>query len=256
MIVLFTDFGSAGPYVGQMKAMLARDAPDVARIDLLNDLPAFDARRAAYLLAAYREAFPPGSVFLCVVDPGVGGERAPLVLRSNRQWFVGPDNGLLSIAARRHAESAAWTITWRPPALSASFHGRDLFAPVAARLGRGARIESLARPLPAPPDSDWPDDLPEVVYLDPYGNAVTGLRASLLSRDHRLRAGGRTLGHAPTFCAVPPGAAFWYENANGLVEIAVNQGAAGTGLGLAPGSAVEILSPAEAARDGYGEDEE
>lgn len=249
MIVLFTDFGSAGPYVGQMKAVLARDAPGIARIDLLHDLPAFDARRAAYLLAAYREAFPPGSVFLCVVDPGVGGARDPLVLRSGGQWFVGPDNGLLSIVARREADSAAWTIAWRPPALSASFHGRDLFAPVAARLARGAPVGSLARPRAAPPSSDWPDDLPEVIYLDPYGNAVTGLRASLLSKEYRLRAGGRTLAHAPTFCAVPPGAAFWYENANGLVEIAVNQGAAATALGLAPGSAVEILAPA---REGEG----
>src|SRR5580704_8992644 len=127
MIVLFTDFGLAGPYTGQMKAVLQQRAPTVPVIDLFADAPERNPRAAAYLLAAYAPWFPPGSVLLCVVDPGVGGTRAPLVASLDGRWFVGPDNGLFAIALRRAASAQVWEITWRPETLSASFHGRDLF---------------------------------------------------------------------------------------------------------------------------------
>ena len=137
MIFIFTDFGLEGPYVGQMKAVLACEAPGVPVIDLFADLPAFDAQAAAYLLAAYGGRLPAGGVCLSVIDPGVGGARAPLALSADGRWYVGPDNGLFAIVARRAESLEAWRITWRPAGLSASFHGRDLFAPVAARLARG-----------------------------------------------------------------------------------------------------------------------
>jgi hypothetical protein len=125
--------------------------------------------------------------------------------------------------------------------LSASFHGRDLFAPVAARLARGEAIASLAQPA----DDEratrgWPDDLAEIVYLDHYGNAMTGLRGALLPPGARLAAGGRTLSHAATFSSVRTGEAFWYVNSNGLAEIAVNGGRAGEALGLAIGSTIRV----------------
>jgi S-adenosylmethionine hydrolase len=237
MIVLFTDFGGRGPYLGQMRAVLARRAPEVPAVDLLSDAPAFDAKASAYLLAAYAAAFDKGDVFICVVDPGVGGRRAPLVVEADGRWYVGPDNGLLTVVARRAAAAQAWEIAWRPPRLSASFHGRDLFAPVAAELARGTLLTSRPRAVPV---EDWPEDLAEIVYVDGYGNAITGVRAAVLGPDDVLRAGERRIARARTFCEVAPGAAFWYENANGLAEIAVNRGRADEALGLAVGSEIFI----------------
>ena len=249
MIVLFTDFGPSGPYLGQMKAVLARDAPGVAVIDLLSDAPAFDARSSAYLLAAYAPEFPASTVFLCVVDPGVGGARAPLAVSAAGRWYLGPDNGLLAIVMRRAGGPAkgsrVWEIAWRPERLSATFHGRDLFAPVAARLARGEsppgdrwpaeRVRTMA-------GAEWPDDLARIVYIDHYGNAATGLRAAKLAPETVLRAAGHELRRATRFSDLPRGLPFWYENANGLAEIAVNQGRAAPDLGLALGAEVEVVS--------------
>jgi S-adenosylmethionine hydrolase len=239
MIVLFTDFGLAGPYTGQMKAVLRSEAPDCGLIDLFADAPMADPRASAYLLAAYAPWFPPRTIFLCVVDPGVGGERAALLIEADRRWYVGPENGLFELVLRRAQTARCFEITWRPPHLSASFHGRDLFAPVAAMVARGERPAMRARDALRHPD--WPDDLPEIVYVDHYGNAMTGLRATVLSSSAVLILGDKTrVMHAATFSAVPEGTPFWYENSNGLVEIAVNRGHAGKRLGLDIGSTFAI----------------
>ena len=240
MIVLFTDFGPGGPYTGQMKAVLAREAPGVPVVDLADDLPACDPEPAAYLLAAFVPAFPPGAVFVCVVDPGVGSERAPVAVSAGGRWYVGPDNGLLAIVAR-HAGDARWfAIDWRPSALSASFHGRDLFAPVAARIARGDALPGSPLDAALTVGADWPDDRAAIVYVDPYGNAMTGLRADRLADDAVVVAGGRRLRRLRTFSDAAPGAAFWYENANGLAEVAVNRGRADQALGLGVGTPVGI----------------
>lgn len=242
MIVLFTDFGANGPYVGQMRAVLAREASGVLVIELFNNAPTFDPLASAYLLAAYVDEFPAGTVFLGVVDPGVGSAaRTPVVMGVNGRWFVGPDNGLFEVVAKRGSDARWWEITWRPERLSSSFHGRDLFAPVAARLARGE----------SPPGDvmtgrtvfTGPEDLARVIYLDHFGNAMTGLRAARLSATAMLRVGEHALARARTFSDMPPGQAFWYENANGLVEIAVNQGRADAVLGIAPSDAVTIREP-------------
>ena len=137
--------------------------------------------------------------------------------------------------------SCCWEITWRPPALSASFHGRDLFAPIAGRLARGEPPSGLARRAAATSHPDWPDDLAEIVYVDHYGNALTGLRGQCLPPTARLSVGGRRVAAARIFSAVPEGEAFWYVNSNGLVEIAVNSGRADRALGLAVGSPIAVL---------------
>jgi S-adenosyl-L-methionine hydrolase (adenosine-forming) len=240
VILMFTDFGHAGPYLGETEAALRRAAPEVPVVNLMADAPAFDPRRAAYVLAALAPRVPPGDVVLAVVDPGVGGERLPVALEADGRWFVGPDNGLLELVARRASVARAHAIAWRPGRFSASFHGRDLFAPVAARLARGDHTTLAQGDLTRFPD--WPDDLPEVVHVDGYGNAWTGLRAATLSRDTALLAGGRRLAFARTFSAVGEGKAFWYENSGGLAEVAVNGGSAAERLGLRPGSPV---TPAE-----------
>ena len=240
MIVLFTDFGLTGPYTGQVKAALAREAPGVPVIDLFADAPAFDPQLSAYLLAAYAHEFPAGTVFVCVVDPGVGTERKPLWVQADGRTFVGPDNGLFELVRRRAVDVTVAAIDWRPPKLSATFHGRDLFAPVAARL-------ALSRmPLSTPLESaaiarlDWPDDLARVVYVDGYGNAMTGLRAGGVPETALLIANGYEVRHARTFADAAAGEAFWYGNANGLVEIAVNRGRADRDLELELGMAVEV----------------
>jgi hypothetical protein len=142
---------------------------------------------------------------------------------------------------RRATDARLWEIVWRPGPLSPSFHGRDLFAPVAARLAMGIPVADLARTADdGAATRGWPDDLAEIVYVDHYGNAMTGLRGALLPPEARLVAGGRSLARVPTFSSVPPGAAFWYVNSNGLAEIAVNGGRAAEALGLDIGSEVAI----------------
>jgi S-adenosylmethionine hydrolase len=246
MIVLFTDFGLAGPYTGQVIAVLQREAPGMPTVSLFADAPAGQPKPSAYLLSAYAGWFPAGTVLLCVVDPGVGGARRPLIVEAEGRFYVGPDNGLFEVVRRRAAaaqrEAQCGEITWRPATLSASFHGRDLFAPVAARLARGETPSAMAQSAAPQTFADWPDDLGEIVYIDHYGNAMTGMRGGTVAATARLVCGGRTIAHAPTFSAVLPGAPLWYVNSNGLIEIAVNGDRAGRLLGLAIGSKVEIAA--------------
>jgi hypothetical protein len=238
-IVLFTDFGSSDLYVGQVKAVLQRLAPNVALIDLLHDAPAFNIRASAHLLAAMVGCFGEGSVFMCVVDPGVGGARDAVVVQADGRWYIGPDNGLLSVVGARALKGDCWRIVWQPEQLSASFHGRDLFAPVTATL-------AVQGGLP----KDWfehagtlnvdfgGDDLPEIIYVDHYGNAHTGIRASGIPREALLAAGGQQLRFARVYSEMAAGAALWSENSQGLVEIAVNCGNAAQLLNLKIGDRV------------------
>jgi hypothetical protein len=216
MIVLFTDFGLQGPYTGQMKAVLHQMAPGISIIDLFADAPAGNPKASAYLLAAYAQWFAAGTTFLCVVDPGVGGARPPVILEADGRWYVGPGNGLLELIERRAATARSWDIDLKPRRLSASFHGRDLFAPVAAILARGEPPPGQPRKDDADRRRDWPDDLPEIVYVDHFGNALTGLRAATLAPNAKLAAAGRVLERARTFGDRPPGAPFCTRIRTGL----------------------------------------
>jgi len=243
MIILFTDFGLEGPYTGQVEAVLHQQAPGVPVINLFSDLTPFDIQSAAYLLPAYAAFFPTGTVFICVVDPGVGGERPGVVVRADGRWFVGPDEGLFTLLARR-ADKVEWWRLPEPENVSSSFpctfHGRDVFAPVAARLARDGK--AIGEPVSGSVNDfvDWPDDCYRIVYVDHYGNAITGVRVSEASSDAVLSVNGHELKHAETFSAVPEGMAFWYGNSNGLVELAVNRGRADEVLGLSVGSEVTV----------------
>ena len=245
MIALFSDFGLSGPYTGQMRAVLYQTAPGVPVVSLFADAPAGQPRPAAYLLAAYAAWFPAATIFLCVVDPGVGSARRPLIVEAGGKLFVGPDNGLFEAILRRADQARCWEIAWRPPNLSASFHGRDLFAPVAARLATGQLPSMLGVPVAPLRFLAWPDDLAEIVYIDHYGNALTGLRGSAVVSGAELAAGtgpdAVRIAGAATFSAVPEGTAFWYVNSNGLIEIAVNRGRADRALGLRVGSPVAVI---------------
>ncbi len=250
MIVLFSDFGLNGPYLGQVKAVLHQEAPGVPVIDLFANAPAHDPKASAYLLAAFRAGFPKNTVFFAVVDPGVGGARKPGVLEADGRWYVGPDNGLFEIIIRRaKAEPRWWDIRWRPERLSETFHGRDLFAPVAARLARGEtpapdnkdNADFKDSPLDGLRRLEWPDDLADIIYIDDFGNAMTGVRAETVSGETELTVGGAAVRKARRFSDVPEGEAFFYENANGLLEISVNRGRADNLLKLSVGSQVTFI---------------
>lgn len=240
MIVLFTDFTLHGPYVGQMHGVLHRDAPNTPVVSLMHDAPSFDAKSSAYLLAALTDPFPADAVFLCVVDPGVGSDRRAVALKADDHWFVGPDNGLLSVVAKHAANTEWYEITWQPENLSNTFHGRDLFAPVASMLARGE--QPAMRPMDDPVGMDWPEQLEKVIYCDAYGNVVTGIRAQDVSSDTYVTLAGHTLVHARTFSEAEHGGFFWYENSMGLIEVATPNGSAAEMMKVEIGAPVHLQS--------------
>jgi hypothetical protein len=243
MIVLFTDFGADDIYVGQVKAVLVQQAlPGTPIHDLLHRVPNFDARAGAHLLAALQAWFPAGSVFLAVIDPGVGSARDAVVLEADGKAYVGPDNGLLSVVAARAGKARTWRIIWRPQALSASFHGRDLFAPVAAWIASGNLAKDKLEEMPGLSVQFGTHDLAEVIYIDHYGNVLTGLRSGKVSRSAKIEAGGHQLAYARAFAEAPAGSPFWYENSIGLVEIAVSGGSAAELMGLHVGDPIRVIA--------------
>jgi hypothetical protein len=247
MIFLFTDFGLRASYMGQMTAVLRRAAPEVPAVTLTAHAPAFDPYRSAYLLAAESAIARAGDVVLAVVDPGVGSDRTPSALRADGVWYVAPDNGLTSVVARRAGAVERFAITWRPERLSASFHGRDLFAPTAAALARGvtAGLEPMAA---SEAGAGWPDELDQIVFIDDYGNAMTGRRAASLEPASVLEVPGvaAPLRRFRTFADDADALGFWYENSMGLVEIAARESSAAARFDLAVGTAVTPLPLPEA----------
>lgn len=239
-IALLTDFGPASPYVGQLQLCLAAALPGISIIEVMSDLPAFRPDLAAYLLPALVRDLPRGTLYLCVVDPGVGGDRLAIAVEANGNYFIGPDNGLLALVCRRALSSSVFRIDWRPEILSPSFQGRDLFAPVAISLTLGRPLAMTAFDPDSLQGAKWPDDLPRVIYQDSFGNLITGLRAALVQPGEMMDVRGQRIPRARTFNEVPPGTAFWYENAFGLVEIAVNQGSAAHKLGLEVGDEIAM----------------
>ncbi len=240
LIALFTDFGFEGPYIGQTKAAIYQTAR-VTIVDLLADAPRFDPVASSYLLAAYTKYFPLGTTFLCVVDPGVGtNRRRAVVVKAGGCYFVGPDNGLFDVikCVRRDVEVSE--ITWAPPVLSNTFHGRDLFAPVAAHLAAGSlNLDWLGEWRKLSTLFVEPDHYC-VIYIDGFGNAVCGVRGKTVEDKHMLLVKGHRIEKGHTFSDVAVGKPMWYENSSGLVEISVNQGSAVDVLNLNIGVGIEF----------------
>jgi S-adenosylmethionine hydrolase len=255
LIALLTDFGTADAYAGVLKGVIASRLPEARMLDLTHGIPPQDVQAGALRLAAAAPFLPPDTVFLAVVDPGVGGERRPLILRSGDRCFVGPDNGLMWHAASSDGPPEAWTPD-RPefwlPTVSATFHGRDLFAPVAAALAAGTPPEALASPVAdpvrwSPPPPVWTATgvTGEVLLVDGYGNAITNLRPVDCGDppDYRVTfaAGGHAVrGPAPYYAAAPKGSPVVVCGSYGTFEIAVNGGNAAAQLGLAVGTPVVV----------------
>lgn len=240
MLVLFTDYGWADPYVGQVKAVLHRLAPGIPLVDLLHDAPDFNPHAGAQLLHALSGPFPDGSVFFCVVDPGVGGPRQAMVMEADGRWFVGPDNGLLSIVGARARVARYWNIDWQPDGLSETFHGRDLFAPVAAGIAAGTLSGDWLKPIPAPRVQFDGADLPRILYIDHYGNAWTGIRGGLADMGELVEVAGKQIPWRRFFSDAGRGEVFWHVNSNGLLEIAANRAHAASLLGLKVGDLVRL----------------
>ena len=238
VIALFTDFGAADLYVGQLEGVLHASVPGIRVIHLLHEAPAFNVHASAHLLAALIRFMPRECVCIGVVDPGVGTERDAVVVRSGERWFVGPDNGLFSVLSSRAGRVSVWRIIRRPQGCAVSFHGRDLFAPIAAAIVRGNFPDSSVATTTGLAVSFGAEDFAEIVYIDHYGNAFTGIRAHGVSDARRLKANGREIAYARVFAEVGAGQAFWYGNSIDLVEIAVNRGNAARLLGLAVGQPV------------------
>jgi S-adenosyl-L-methionine hydrolase (adenosine-forming) len=262
-IVLLTDFGLSDWYVAAMKGAILGLAPEAALVDLTHAIPPGDARRAAFVLAQAWPWFPEGSVFLAVVDPGVGGVRRALAARAAGRAFVGPDNGVLTPALEPDGTEVVELDPARaaPGPLSATFHGRDLFAPAAARLAAGADLSALGPPVSDPvrlaperPSARGDLLIAHVVYVDRFGNCITDARredlvAYLAGRAPerlRCRAGHAELaGLATTYSEVPEGSPLAVIGSGERLEIAVRGGHAGVRLGLGPGDPVEIAVAAD-----------
>lgn len=221
MIILYTDFTQQGPYVGQLKAAIYKQYSNAKVVDLMHDAPSFDVKHSARLLNSLIQYFPEGSVFCCVVDPGVGSARQAIVLKVGSQYFVGPDNGLFEYILRSKDELQAYKISWQPAKLSATFHGRDIFAPIAANIAQRdfSGIESTS--LNNITRFDWENDLFEIIYIDAYGNLLTGIAASSISTETILELKGTKIQFAKTYTDMPMGELCWYVNSNQHIEIAL-----------------------------------
>src|SRR5689334_21471102 len=241
IITLLTDFGTADGYVGEMKGVLLSRVGDASVVDITHDIPAQDVDAARLTVARVWRRFLPGTVHLVVVDPGVGTDRAALAVESDDRFLVGPDNGVLSPAL---LITVARAVRLEVPAdSSATFHGRDVFAPAAASLASGARLTELGEPLSQPKIRRTPEPTRigdgalagEVIRIDRFGNAITnlvGLRAGT------VEAAGRTLMLRRTYGEVAPGSPVAIVGSMGLIEIAVRDGSAARVLGLTRGDSV------------------
>ena len=258
LVTLTTDFGTADGYAGAVKGVLAARAPGARLLDLAHDVPPGDVTAAAWLLARAVPFFPPGTVHLAVVDPGVGTPRRRLLLDVAGRVLVGPDNGLFSLVVRalgepRRAVALDPSRLPPPPARSVVFEGRDVFAPAAAELANamaGGPPEALDLTRWGAPVQDWvrlpwPEPVRdgggwrgEVVSVDRFGNAITNLTPA--HGGGPLEVAGAVVARGRAYADARRGEALALEGSSGLLEIAVNGGSAARSLGLGAGATVRL----------------
>ncbi|HET6578443.1 MAG TPA: SAM-dependent chlorinase/fluorinase [Gemmatimonadales bacterium] len=245
VITLLTDFGTSDSYVAEMKGVLLGICQDAVLVDVTHTVPPGDVRAGAYLLGRAWHRFPPETVHLAVVDPGVGTTRAALALHAHHHWFVGPDNGLFTHVLRE----AEVEIVVLPIPLSASptFHGRDLFAPAAAALARGIPLAALGAPFGGIPERltftephyEGKSVVGEIVYVDRFGTLVTNLSPELVPPYAVLEVEGLEIGPLRrTFGDAPTGGLVAYIGSGSAVEIAVRDGSAARRLGMGVGGRI------------------
>jgi S-adenosylmethionine hydrolase len=269
-IFLLTDFGLSDSYVGQVRAVISGIAPAAPLHDLTHEIEPYSTEEAAWMLECALPALPAASVVMAVVDPGVGTARRALALRCGERDFVGPDNGILSGIVpdelRDRAPAGGGSVNvfgaridvreltsprFRRPAVSATFHGRDIFAPAAAHLAIGLDFRHLGPPLAEmrlfPPFRGEPLGkgalAGRVVHVDHFGNLVTTIRASQAFPSCSVEVAGQVVdSRVRTFAEAEPGSLFCYVDSSGFIAIAVNQGSAAREFGVARGAPVLVRS--------------
>lgn len=260
-IVLMTDFGDTDPFVGQMKGVISSIAPRVPVIDLTHKVPAHRVDIGAMFLDGSREYFPAGTIFVAVVDPGVGTSRRALLVSAHRQFFLGPDNGLLFPVTR----TSSWrgyqleNPKYRLSEVSSTFHGRDVFAPAAAHLARGVPLESFGRKVSALTPLSLPRSrrqenviLGEVIHVDAFGNAWTNIARRDLQQvlppadwQQLCIVVGETeiRGISRGYLSGSSDAPVTVINSFNLMEIAWPEGSASSRMGLTIGTRVAVWLP-------------
>ena len=250
IVTLTTDFGTGSEYVAQLKAVLLGSAVQPTLVDIAHDLPAHDIRGAAWLVGQACLAFPPDTLHIVVVDPGVGTARRLLWARIGAHEFLAPDNGLLSWAITRAPLAEARSLSV-PGSAAATFHGRNVLAPAAVRLLDGATPDALGPPLDGLVRLPWPEPREtatgvegEVIHVDAFGNLVTNLPVSLWPRVNAagaLHVGGREITTlVRTYGDAAPGTAVALVGSQGFIEAAVVEGRADLRLAAAVGTPVSI----------------
>lgn len=241
LITLLTDFGLSDSYVAEVKAVLLSRAPGATLVDITHQVSPGDVRAGQYLLARAWQRFPAGTVHLAIVDPGVGTSRRALAAAAGGHWFVAPDNGLLSFLSAPRFVSLAI-----PSGAAPTFHGRDVFAPAAAALASGARLESLGSPvtdathasLPTP-HHDGTAVMGEVLYVDRFGTLISNIPGPDVEAGVRIRVAGTDVGALRrTFGDVERGTLVAFVGSGGTVEVAVRDGSAARLLGVGVGAEV------------------
>jgi S-adenosylmethionine hydrolase len=255
LITLTTDFGTIDWFVGTIKGVILGINSKAKIVDVSHGVPACNIRAGAFALAAACRFFPKGTIHTAVVDPGVGSVRDAIAIKTERYFFVGPDNGVLSWALRNERIREVRALKnekYFLPQISKTFHGRDIFAPVAAHLSRGVAIEKLG-PSKEFVRLDWPEPRTkgrgmegEVIYIDSFGNAITNLDCGCLKQfsEGRLEIvvkGKRLCAIESCYAAVRAGKAVAVVGSSGFLEIAVNGGSAARNLRLVLGTRVRVV---------------
>jgi S-adenosylmethionine hydrolase len=264
-VALLTDYGNSDEYVPILKGAILREAPDAPIIDLTHEAPSYGIADGEYLLTEIAKEFPADTVFVAIVDPGVGTSRRALALEAeNGMWFIGPDNGLFTGVMDTFGVRETWEIVRTPTGRERSdtFHGRDLFAPIAGKLVAGEDISPFVEKLRNPvrlervPAPVWTGEALSgtVLRVDKYGNILTNIPAAMAAERARLgpaqdgsvrvavEAGGRTVTapFARTYGDVETGALVLVINSRGNLELAVNEGSAAAELGIRTRDTIRI----------------
>ena len=253
IITVTTDFGTQDWFVGTMKGVILGLAPRAAIVDITHEIPPRDIRAGAFALAASYGHFPKGTVHVAVIDPGVGSARKAIAVRTANYLFVGPDNGVLSFALARERIKSVHRLEKRNYFLqpvSQTFHGRDIFAPVAAHLSRGVPIRKFGAAQKGFVRLPWPQPCVrrnriegEVVFVDRFGNAISNIENGRVNtrRELEIFTGRKRLCQAKAFYqSVPTGQAVAVPGSSGFLEIAVNGGSAAKRFRLKIGHRISI----------------
>ena len=254
LITLTTDFGLSDHFVASMKGVILGISPGAEIVDVSHDVAPYGIAEAAFIISQAYADFPKKTVHVVVIDPGVGTSRRPLLVTAAGQYFIAPDNGVLSMVYSREKHSVrAITNTryFRRP-VSDTFHGRDIFAPCAARLAKGASAAGFGKPvrdyirlaLDRPARAGERAWNGTVLKIDRFGNVITNFLASefaaVRTRRFSLTAGARITAFARTFAECAPGEIFALAGSAGFLEIAMNQGSAARELGVAAGAPLSL----------------